>query len=181
MANSFIEGELNFHFTSEWSDIFKFDIHTDYKKIKDLVPNTKGIDFIGVQNNRIYFLEVTDFRAYKSDESVQAQLKNNGANLMIEVGEKIKNSLACILAATRNSTNDSELWLRITNLIKDSNRQVTIILWIEEDNNTKLEYKVKLNIYANMLKNKLSWFSKRVIVLNHVEPNPIGIKAIPYP
>ena len=106
MANSFIEGELNFHFTSEWSDIFKFDIHTDYKKIKDLVPNTKGIDFIGVQNNRIYFLEVTDFRAYKSDESVQAQLKNNGANLMIEVGEKIKNSLACILAATRNSTND---------------------------------------------------------------------------
>ena len=55
MANSFIEGELNFHFTSEWSDIFKFDIHTDYKKIKDLVPNTKGIDFIGVQNNRIYF------------------------------------------------------------------------------------------------------------------------------
>ena len=171
MANSFIEGELNFHFTSEWSDIFKFDIHTDYKKIKDLVPNTKGIDFIGVQNNRIYFLEVTDFRAYKSDESVQAQLKNNGANLMIEVGEKIKNSLACILAATRNSTNDSELWLRITNLIKDSNRQVTIILWIEED---RMDYLTRDSFFSGVAEGIIGY--DRIITMMNVADEQLVIE-----
>jgi hypothetical protein len=56
------EGYLVFEFGDKWR-VLKFDEHPDYENISGIVNGTKGVDFIGIFNEKtLYFIEVKDFR-----------------------------------------------------------------------------------------------------------------------
>lgn len=68
----FIESDLKFVFDEQqWDFITQFDIEKDYTKVKNSLSETKAIDFLGIQSNRLYLFEIKGFRGYGDQESVQ--------------------------------------------------------------------------------------------------------------
>jgi len=168
----FEESRLKFTFDKNWK-IFKLDENIDCKQIKKL-DGTKDVDFLGILNDNIYFIEVKNFKNYMLEN--QDKLKNYGNSLMIEVGQKVKDSLACIVGAKRNSITDKPLWNNILKIISDEQKSLNIVLWLEmdnfvnQDNNIRNSNQNKRNIvnnrsYESRLKEKLSWLTNYISIL----------------
>lgn len=155
---------------NHWVDVRDFDkTNPDYNKIEKL-NGTKAIDIIGYHRERgIFLIEVKDFRRHRI-ENKERIIK---LELFEEVGQKVKDSLACILAAARNSTHDQVYWKRQVDRILSQRRQVTVMLWMEEAPNVvygtpalEKRKKVNKNIFKNDLKQKVSWLTSRVEIVN---------------
>jgi hypothetical protein len=112
------EGSLAFDFGSRWQ-VFKFDSHRDYQKMKDLLEGTKAIDFLGILDHKeLYLIEVKDFREHSIETKVrlipQKVAKNRVTSqpddepLHIELAKKVRESLACIIGAHRTSSTPEE-------------------------------------------------------------------------
>lgn len=167
------EGDLEFHFT-DWSSIYKFDDLKDYKNVADTIQNVKGVDFLGVYNKNIFFIEVKDFHKdeyMKKEEEVKNRLAKEAKELMTEVGQKVFCSLGCILAGVRNSSTID--WKEIVDRISNQDRKVTIVLWLETPDSIDLtksvlkqRYKSKLDVYIKTFKTKVSWLTKSVNISN---------------
>jgi len=88
----FKESRLKFFFNEQyWNNVIQFDEHPDYKKIKEALSGTKGVDFLGVLGENVYFIEVKNFKDYRIKN--KERLKNIGEDLMIEVAQKVRDSL----------------------------------------------------------------------------------------
>jgi hypothetical protein len=170
---SFKEGKKQFKF-SNWENVIQFDKNPDYKKISDILPNTKGVDFLGIlksnSEKRVCFLEIKDFRNYEKENA--SRTANAGTELMMEIAQKVRDSLSCITAGSRNSTNDLIFWREVLGIIQNTKHSVYCILWLEENlsyesnENSQKRYKSQLNIYQNTLKQKLSWLGAKVFCKN---------------
>ncbi len=176
----FNESRLQFIFDDQkWSPIISYDVHPDYKKIEKL-NGTKGIDFLGIYNNKLYLIEVKNFEGFA--ERNKKRLQHSGEILMNEVGQKVKDSFACIVGGKRNSRKDKELWSDVLNLINDDNKEIVVILWLETNlPKTKTSVNQKQNIekiskltyqnYRNRLHTKLKWLTPKkssIKVLNNI-------------
>lgn len=175
------EGELEFDFEDlAWSKVMKFDEHTDYKKIKDLVPETRGVDFTGILNSEIFVaIEVKDFRGWRIAE------KNRDEPLPIEVAKKIVGTLATVFAGCRTSTHDIDDWIQYAELIRKQAKQVYIVLWIENDplpSGQKRELARRSNLRQD-LKKRLSWLGCKSFIANLDDYNAklfqLKVKNIP--
>lgn len=99
------EGYLLFEFGDKWR-VFKFDEHPDYKKISDIVNGTKGVDFVGIFNEKtLYFIEVKDFRG----DRIKNKDRISKGELLIEVAQKVRDSIACIIASSQTSNKADNL------------------------------------------------------------------------
>ena len=99
------EQNLRFEFGKQWH-VLKLDAHADYRERIAKLDGTKSVDFLGTFHERtLYFIEVKDFRGHRIEnkDSLQAGL------LAEEVGQKVRDSLACVISAHRVSVQD-ELW-----------------------------------------------------------------------
>jgi len=150
------ESRLNFEFNdSRWSDLVKFDEHTDYKNVKDNVSETKAVDFIGVLNQKsIFYFEIKNFKDYRIEN--KERLNSSAEELTTEIAQKVRDSIACILGGFRNSTNDKALWNKILEFT--ANKNIFIILWLEQDSNLN-NNKTKISDYQLKLKSKLKWLT----------------------
>lgn len=161
------EGNITFSFDEQfWSDLRTFDkANPDYAKMEKL-NNTKAIDILGCHATYgLCLIEIKDFRSSRIEN--RNRLKK--LELFEEVGQKVKDSLACILAGARNSTNHLVYWNRQVNLIKNPDLRVNVLLWLEEDANVTFGEptgKANMSIYINVLKKKVSWLTKKVKILN---------------
>lgn len=153
-----------------WVDVRDFDkTNPDYSKIEKL-NGTKAIDIIGYHKEKgVFLMEVKDFRQHR----IENKDRINKLELFEEVGQKVKDSLACILAAARNSTHGQDYWKRQVDRILNPRCQVTVMLWLEEDHNVAFgtpvlqkRKKVNKNIFKNDLKQKVSWLTSRVEIVN---------------
>ncbi len=155
----FSESNIFFNFDDNaWEHVIEFDKHPDYFKIEKL-NKTKGVDFLAIDNNRLCFIEVKNFKYHRIDNKYR--LKHSGNELMNEVALKVKDSLACIVAANRNSTNDEVIWSKTMNLLANIKKNIIVILWLERDlernkPNTRRK-KVTRYDYRRTLHNKLKW------------------------
>jgi hypothetical protein len=160
----FKEGNLEFDFDEQaWSHVIKFDEHIDYAKVKNQVPETKGVDFTGILNDSTFVaIEVKDFRGFKTQENHREE------PLEIEVAKKLVGSLATVYAGCRASTYNGFLWKEYNELIQNRENEVHIILWYEADplDSRQTHLKGRRNNLKDKLKNKLSWLKCRVWVLN---------------
>jgi len=163
---NFEESRLRFSFNEQcWNKVIQFDEHPDYKKIKNNLPGTKGVDFLGTLRKNVYFIEVKNFKDYRIKN--KDRLLNIGEDLMIEVAQKVRDSLPCILSGKLNSTNDKELWNEFLNLIIEENYGIKVILWLETDNipnqagirkkNRMNRNSVNIADYRRRLQSKLKW------------------------
>lgn len=166
----FIESDLKFVFDEQqWDFITQFDIEKDYTKVKNSLSETKAIDFLGIQSNRLYLFEIKGFRGYGDQESVQKRLAKDAEDLTTEIAQKVRDTLACLLGGARNSTNQSDNWQKCCEIIAKNNHKLIVVAWIEEDIKNKIiekRKKVKNSIRQDKLKQKLSWLTKHIFIVN---------------
>ncbi|MEA3310210.1 MAG: hypothetical protein U9Q70_11975, partial [Chloroflexota bacterium] len=117
----FEESRLEFSFGKQWQPIIDFDGHPDYRKLSDTIENTKGVDFVGVfadelnEREKLYLIEVKNFRHHRLDNNNKERL--NSDELATELGQKVRNSLFCILSSYR--TGDSRTWQPFLKMLVD--------------------------------------------------------------
>lgn len=172
MGNAIVFEESNLKFTFHrniW-EVVKFDDdeNIDYHKVSKNIQGTRAVDFIGILNSRsLYFFEIKNFRGHGNDPQSQIRLSHGAEKLTSEIAQKVRDSVACIVGASRNSTNRAQFWQDTLNIIKD-NHDFRIIAWIEEDTTTD-SYKIKyrksvLTTRNSKLKNKLNWLCSRIFI-----------------
>src|SRR5262245_28843529 len=108
------EGFLIFEFGERWN-ILKLDEHRDYRERIGKVEGTKAIDFLGILDDQeLYFIEIKDFR----DHRIETRGRLLSGELAIEVAQKVRDSLACIVGAYRTSSVPSS-WQPYAKLLFD--------------------------------------------------------------
>ena len=190
----FDESRLKLVFNEQsWNSVIQFDEHIDYENIKKGVSGTKGIDFLGIFQNKIYFFEIKNFKDYRIKN--KDKLHNIGDKLMTEIAQKVRDSLACIISGKLNSTNDKELWSNFLSKIID-NKVIKVILWLEIDNiansnnpirqnNRRNRNSVNIAEYTRKLHSKLKWFipkraNIKILNLNNYQNNlDITVESLP--
>lgn len=168
-----VEGKLEFDFDEDvWKQLIKFDEHPDYTKIKNLVPETRGADFTGIlRNDTFVAIEVKDFRGAAIGE------KERDEPMEIEIAKKIVGTLATVIASARASNQQPELWQDYAELILDTDKGVSIILWYEADPlpiHQKRQLQYRSNLQAK-LKSKLGWLKPKVLVCDLQNYNSTGL------
>ena len=119
----FQEGILSFEFGLSWhGKVCKFNEHRDYKKVVQGVEETKGVDFLGILKGRLYFIEVKDYRGRVFEKD----------RLLLEVSQKVRDSVACIIAAYQTSS-EPEFWQPYAELLLNRQRPIRVVLWLERD------------------------------------------------
>jgi hypothetical protein len=155
----FEEESLRFEFGANWQDsIIKFDDHPDYHSVKDGLEQTRGVDFVGVFRAELYFIEVKDFRGYR----IQNKQRLTKGELMVEVGQKVRDSVACVIGVSRTSS-EREKWQTYKQFLCQETGRVRIILWLEQDQSRPDEV-VKHGVLRNDLKRRLKWLGVRINV-----------------
>jgi len=164
---TFEESKVKFTFSEENWWVIKFDEDKNYTKVRDTLEGTKGIDFLGIYNeNTLILIEVKNFRNHTLDASTRERLSNDAEDLTTEIAQKVKDSIACITAASRNTTHNQREWKKACNIISQ-NKSLFIIAWVEIDPLSSPK-KQKSNLLApiNRLKNKLKWLNPKVFIKN---------------
>lgn len=161
------ESNLRFEFAEDNWWVVKFDEHINYTKVNDSLSGTKAVDFLGIYNNEsLVLFEVKNFRNHTADPSTKARLADYAEELTTEIAQKVRDSIACIVASIRTTTNDAERWEQINKIIT-TNKRISIIAWVEEDIKANTPYykqktKAHLSVRINKLKNKLHWLNAKV-------------------
>lgn len=166
----FLESGLKFEFDdNKWQIIEPFDAQTDYDKVKNKVQGTKAVDFIGINNDGAYLFEVKGLRGYSDQQATIDRLANNAEELTSEIAQKVRDTLSCLMAGSRNSTHHSELWTTVSHAIMDNAKKLLVIAWVEEDIISEVRQKWQKAMGTNRrdkLKGKLSWLTNRVDFTN---------------
>ncbi|VAW30807.1 hypothetical protein MNBD_CHLOROFLEXI01-5106 [hydrothermal vent metagenome] len=168
MMARFKEGRLAFTFDDEWLEsVVKFDEHRDYQKMATSLSGTKGVDFLGILGGELYFIEVKDFRRYR----IQNKKRIADGELTTEVGQKIKDTVACIVGSVRSSSTP-EIWQSHCDLLLKKDKPIKGVLWLEEDLPPRGSSSVSQNVLQKELGKKLNWLTVRVDVRSLRETIP---------
>lgn len=163
------EGELAFDFGDDWQ-VIKFDEHPDYRKASLMLSGTKGVDFLGIYGKDLYLIEVKDFRGRKIEDK---------ENLLLEVAQKMRDTLACILAFYRTSSSP-ECWQPYFDLLRKKETRIKIVFWLEKVAEHKVirDYRYEratseFSILQNTLKKKLKWLTSQISVCSQATQNSL--------
>ena len=164
----FNEGSLQFTFDASWN-VFKYDDTPDYRKGIGALPETKAVDFIGVQRHVLFFIEIKDFRGHR----IENQDRLLKGHLAIEIGQKVRDSIAGLVSAHRAASNQDAFSPYVRPLF-NLDDEIRVIVWIEQDlpNYNPKREKARKSVEGNVFKQKLRWFTSRVLVSN-VDNNPL--------
>lgn len=156
------EERLVFEFGEQWN-AFKFDGHHDYRQGIEKVDETKAVDFLGIFNEaELYFVEIKDFRGSR----IENKDRLSSGQLAIEVAQKVRDSIACIVGAFHNSS-DREHWQPYIRLLCTTKSRIKVAVWLEEDAPSlhhQSRQKARASIKTKVFQQKLSWLTKRVLV-----------------
>ncbi len=175
----FKESRLEFRFGEQWQPIIDFDEHPDYKKLTKTIKGSKGVDFVGVfrdelnAREKLYLIEVKNFRNYRT----QNKKRLSSGELAVELGQKVRVSLACILSAYR--TGDSQTWQPFLEMLVDRDSWLGVVLWLEQDRpQGRDQYrKAALSVRTKGYKKKLRWVTSRVIVCDQRSSQLRGLEV----
>lgn len=166
--SNFQESGINFCFQPNWI-VLKYDEHLAHKKVEKFIKPTKAVDFLGIHNDKLYFLEVKNYRGHTGDGSTREVLKGKGEELMRRIAIKVRDTIATSTGSARFSTNDKEFFTQVNRLLLDNSKKLTIIACIELDVSNENERKAKMGIWMQTLKQKLSWMHAAKISVNSVD------------
>jgi hypothetical protein len=164
---TFIESDLKFDFPSNWW-VVQYDNLTDYNKLKNTVEKSKAVDFIGILSNKtLVFFEIKNFRGHRIEN--KPRLEAGDDPLELEIAKKVRDTLAGVAAASRNSTHLRTEWQRVLSFLQNEKINIEVVLWLEEDKvpqyeATRKRMQAKGGTLRQRLKQKLSWLTNRVFV-----------------
>ena len=163
----FSESRLRFEFREvEWNALVKYDDETDYQKLKNNVPKTKAVDFVGISNENLYLIEVKNYRGHRIASKPKIE------EIDIILAQKVRDTLAGMVGGVRNSTHRQELWAKHLAHLAEKGKKLQVILWMEEDSRVPARLKVSAGTLTKQLKKRMSWLSCQVIVANKAN-NPL--------
>ncbi|MDE2509100.1 MAG: hypothetical protein KGM43_17995 [Planctomycetota bacterium] len=170
MPTVFHEGEIRFEFSDEWEPQH-YDKHPDREPIKRL-PETKSVDFAAIKGEKLYLIEVTDYR--NRDDRLRDQI---GAPLAIEVAQKVRDTIAGIVAAQHRG--NVQTWDRFTKCLLTPEPAVQVVLWMEHEHATEHDGRNETRAYvmSQELKKKLKWLTAKVLVTSMDLCGLDGVKA----
>lgn len=166
----FEESNLRFEFDNQYN-IIKSDSDVNIVNAKKFLQGTKDTDFLGFYSNDvIFFMEVKNFRGVHHED---IEVLTN------EVAQKLRDTVAIIAGASRNSTNDNIFWKSLHKKIGKNDIEIRYIFWLEEDvmfNNPRA--KSRLHTITAKLKNKCKWLTTKVFVqsINSYELDGINVR-----
>ncbi len=167
MPQIYPEGYLEFHFADDWN-VIKFDEHPEYQKLAQTngsqqLPGIKGVDFVGILHNTLYFIEVKDFRGHR----IENRPRLEGGTLAVELGQKVHSSIACLVGFHRTSSTP-EIWKPFVRLLSDPTKLVKVVLWLENElpSHPKGQRKARFSTYLSNFKPRLRWITSCVIISN---------------
>ncbi len=166
--SDFQESGINFCFKSSWM-ILKYDDHVAHKKVEKFLKSTKAVDFLGIHNDKLYFVEIKNYRGHTQDESTKEVLGSKGEELMHRIAIKVRDAMASSIGSARFSTNDNEFFAKVNQLLLDDNNKIMVIACVELDVSNEKERKAKMGIWQQKLKQKLSWLHAAKISVNSVD------------
>lgn len=161
----FEEGGLLFEFGDRWQ-VCKLDDHPDYRNRIHKVDGTKAVDFLAILKHRdLYLIEVKDFRGHR----IESKARLADGSLAIEVGQKVRDSIACIVGAQHTSSKPED-WQPFMERLCQGKHPIKVVIWLEQDATPRHQReKVRQSITANAFKQKLSWLTRRVWVCSQRE------------
>jgi hypothetical protein len=158
----FEEGHLTFEFGERW-EVCKLDDHPDYRNRIENLDGTKAVDFLGIlDETELYFIEVKDFRGHR----IENKERLSQGELPIEVGQKVRDSLACIIAAYHTSSTPED-WQPFANLLCKRQSSIKVVIWLEYGplpTYPRQKQKTFASISTKKFKQKLTWLTNRVQV-----------------
>lgn len=130
MRRQFDEGGLRFEF--QGTDASKYDEWCFYQnQFKNSCNGNKAVDFVYVEANRIWLIEVKDYRRHRRIKT---------GDLADEVAIKVRDTLAGLAAAKNNATDTMERQLARRALQK---ARLSVVLHLEQPaNSSKLFPKI---------------------------------------
>ena len=161
MPRTIEEGHLRFRFDDSWF-VIKYDEHPDYEEWIKRLDGTKAVDFVAVHANaNLYLIEVKDFRGYR----IQNRPRVRDAELAVEVGQKVRDTIAGIVAA--NHRGGTTVWDRPVRRLAANAAPVRVLLWLEQDlpPGPRGRRSNELSVLIDALKQRLDWLTPRVFVV----------------
>lgn len=156
----FEESRLKFKFEDSWQ-IFQLDKSSFYRnRFSAGVQGTKAVDFVGIHGGNLYFIEVKNFK----DSRIENKARLKDGELFTEIAQKIRDSVACIVAANR--TSESEKWQDYKNLLCNPQSPLKIVIWLEQDFSNNLRQETRNSTKNKDFKSKLNWLTSHVLVVN---------------
>jgi hypothetical protein len=176
----FDEGNLKFSFDASWQ-VVKYDDSSLYRKGVGILRGTKAVDFIGLQKETVFFIEVKDFRGHR----IENQNRLIGGDLAIEIGQKVRDSVAGLIGAHRTSS-DAETISPFVRVLLDSDSEIKVVVWLEHDLPDYLpkREKVKMSVEGNVFKQKLRWLTSKVLLSqvrdNVLKQSGLTVRNLPF-
>ena len=165
----FEESNLRFKFDEDY-DLIKSDGNINFEKVKQYLQGTKDTDFLGFyQDRKVFLMEVKNFRGVQPE---------NIEELTNEVAQKLRDTVAIIAGASRNSTNETAFWQKLHKQIGKNEIEIFYVFWLEEDvivgNRQK---KPRLSIISQKLKEKCKWLTTKISVQSIENYNLTGLQV----
>ena len=171
------ESRLRFQFGDSWT-VLRYDASSSYRSIavlsgalyeKSETQNhgTRAVDFVAVRQDEIYFIEVKNFEGH--ERQTRARLEKD---LDLEVGLKVRDTLAGLVGAVRRNKDLPEPLLVALGRIASDEQRVNVIAWIERHDppQTKRWMSIGDALLEDRIKKRLRWLNAKVLVTNSQAP-----------
>ncbi len=186
IKKQFIESQIQFSFYDSW-DVVAFDKTKFYKTISGL--GVKGVDFLGIHNQQLYFIEVKNFNQYSSIIEKEFDFKAFRNNIII----KFEDSQRAIRLIHEHYARkwwysssqylpkrilslfakDFLFWEQCYKILNNSTQNSRFILWIEHNFDTKT--------FSQQIVTPISlYFENSFSTMNHAKNKKLdfGIKSL---
>ena len=157
-THSLDESNLRFQFKEGLLPI-KFDESNFYTKRFNTLQGSKGVDFIVFDEETLYFIEVKNFSGHEIENKKRLNA-NTEDSLALEVSRKVRDSIACLVGAFKNSNDQLTPYF---NRLKTKSVDIKVILFLEgRFHNETLVFRT----ITDEMKNRMNWLTTKVIVEN---------------
>jgi hypothetical protein len=162
------EKPWHFEFDDEtpfWKWVLYADNNKDFLKVKNVVKGTKSTDFLGIylgnDLNESFLLEIK----YYADENF---LPDTDQEILSDLAQKVRDSLACLIAGSRNSTHFSAQYSEWIVASQNSNARLYVAFFVDFPKAwTQNKIKATQGIFLRSLKQKLNWVTGNIILMDH--------------
>lgn len=105
-------------------------------------------------------------KIFASIDRIENKERLSKGELAIEIAQKVRDSIACLIGAYRTS-NGSEHWESYIRFCCDRRSMIRIAVWLEEDlppPHPRLRQKARASVEMKVFKQKLTWLTGHVLV-----------------
>jgi hypothetical protein len=150
--------------TAFWKWVLYADTNSDFLKVKKAVRGTKSSDFIGIYlaNNRNDAVSIEI--KYYADELNLPEADNQ---IMEALAQKVRDTMACMLGGSRNSTHYRANYVEWIEAAQNSNARLYTAFFVDFLKSWSVnKTKTTQGIFLRTLKQKLSWLTGNIILMD---------------